>query len=415
MSLFENTLAQLKKASTIMKLDAHIADYLSYPQRILEVNISVKMDDGSAKMFKGFRVQHNNARGPYKGGIRYHPQVDMEEVKALATWMSMKCSVVGIPYGGGKGGIIVDPHTLSKQELENLTRAYTRAIEPIIGPEKDIPAPDVYTTPEIMAWVADEYSMLHRRNLIGVVTGKPLCLGGSEGRGEATSQGGVYVLTEMMKKNGMKPETTRVVVQGFGNAGANLAKLLDRAGFKVVGVSDSRGGLACAEGIAVEEVLAYKEAKGTLEGCAKTAKGSCKYITNEELLELDCDVLSLAAIENQVTKDNAPRLKCKLILELANGPTTPEADEILTQRGIPVIPDILANAGGVTVSYFEWVQNQMALYWSAEEVQKRLQDIMIPSTRAVVETADAYKCTLREAAFIVAIKRIADAMKARGW
>lgn len=415
MSLFENTLAQLKKAATIMKLDAHIADSLNYPQRILEVNFPVKMDDGSVKMFKGFRVQHNNARGPYKGGIRYHPQVDMEEVKALATWMSMKCAVVGIPFGGGKGGIIVDPRALSKKELENMTRAYTRAIEPLIGPEKDIPAPDVYTTPEIMAWVADEYSMLHRRNLIGVVTGKPLCLGGSEGRGEATSQGGVYVLTEMMKKNGMKPETTRVVVQGFGNAGANLAKLLDQAGFKVVGVSDSRGGLACPEGIAVKEAITYKEEKGTLEGCDKTSKGVCKYITNEELLELDCDVLALSAIENQVTKDNAPRVKCKVILELANGPTTPEADEILTQRGIPVIPDILANAGGVTVSYFEWVQNQTALYWTAEEVQKRLQDIMIPSTRAVVETADAYKCTLREAAFIVALRRIADAMKARGW
>lgn len=402
-----------------MKLQPHIEAQLSVPQRILEVSVPVKMDNGSVRVFKGFRVQHNNARGPYKGGIRFHPQVDMEEVKALATWMSMKCSVVGIPLGGGKGGVIVDPRELSERELEQLSRTYIRAIEPIIGPEQDIPAPDVYTNPKIMAWMADEYSMLQRRNKLGVVTGKPLSVGGSEGRGEATSQGGMYILREALKELGKSPENLRVIIQGFGNAGANVAHMMEDAGYKVVGVSDSRGGIYCAEGLHPREAIACKAEKGSVMECSiagiQKTGDACKIVTNNELLEMDCDILVLSALENQVTKDNAANIKASIVLELANGPTTPEADEILREKGVIVIPDILANAGGVTVSYFELVQNEANFYWSATEVEERLERIMVDAWRAVSDTAKKHNATLREAAFIVALRRIEDAMLARGW
>jgi len=405
-----------------MKLDPHIETHLSHPQRILEVSVPVHMDSGAVQVFRGFRVQHNNARGPYKGGIRFHPQVDMEEVKALATWMTMKCAVVNIPLGGAKGGVIVDSSQLSERELEALARGYTRAIAPIIGPKKDIPAPDVYTTPQIMAWIADEFSMLHDRNVLGVVTGKPIPVGGSAGRAEATSQGGVYVLLEALKAQNMNPSETRIVIQGFGNAGSNVAKLLAEEGFKIIGVSDSKGGLHCEGGLYPQQAIACKREEGSVGECFvagieyKEEEGAaCRKVTNEELLELDCDVLVLSALENQVTKDNAANVKAKVILELANGPTTPEADEILKGMNVLIIPDILANAGGVTVSYFELVQNESNFYWSAGEIQTRLKEIMEKAWESVEQTAKKHNATLREAAFIVALKRLEETMQMRGW
>ncbi len=385
---------------------------MRHPQRILEVGIPIHMDNGTMRIFKGFRVQHNNARGPYKGGIRYHPEVDMEEVKALSMWMTIKCSVVGIPLGGAKGGVIVDPSTLSVRELEELSRGYIRAVAPIVGPETDVPAPDVYTNPQIMAWMADEFSMLKGGPGLGVVTGKPLAFGGSEGRGEATSQGGVYVLLEALKRWGMEPKKTNVVIQGFGNAGSNVAHLLDTAGFKVIAVSDSKGGIYCEGGIQTKEAIACKREKGAVGECFGAA---CRKVTNAELLELPCDVLVLSALENQVTAKNADKIQAKVILELANGPTTPEADEILYKRGVAVIPDILANAGGVTVSYFEMVQNQANFYWTAKEVQEKLMGIMVAAWQAVEDVSKKHHCTLREAAFIVALKRLEAAILARGW
>lgn len=415
MSLFENTIRQMRQAASIMKLDPNVEEILSTPHKILEVSVPVKMDNGSLRVFKGFRVQHNNACGPYKGGIRFHQDVDMEEVKALATWMTMKCSVVGIPLGGGKGGVIVDSHELSETELEKLTRAYIRAIEVLIGPKKDVPAPDMYTNPQIMAWAADEFSKLRGENTLGVVTGKPLEVGGSVGRADSTSQGGIYVLEEMIHDYNLQPESTRVVVQGFGNAGANVAMMLHDRGFKVIGVSDSRGGLYCEEGINPHATHSCKMDKGSVVDCMGEGGGNCRVITNEELLELECEVLFLSAMENQVTEDNAERIKARVIIELANGPVTPDADEILEKKGVIVVPDILANAGGVTVSYFELVQNEANFYWTAEEVQERLKKIMVESWKNVCEIGKKYNCTLRQAAFIAALKRLEGAIKLRGY
>jgi len=415
MSLFENTIRQMRQAAQIMKLDPNVETILSTPQKILEVSVPVKMDNGSIRVFKGFRVQHNNARGPYKGGIRFHPQVDMEEIKALATWMTMKCSVVGIPLGGGKGGVIVDPHELSEKELEALSRSYLRAIAPAIGPRKDIPAPDVYTNPQIMAWIADEFSKLHGENILGVVTGKPLEVGGSAGRGDATSQGGIYVLEEMCDSYNLPHENTTVAVQGFGNAGANVAKMLHERGFKVIAVSDSRGAIYCKDGVDPNHAHSCKLDKGSVVECTGAGGSDCKVITNEELLELKCDVLFLSAMENQVTKDNADKIKARVIIELANGPVTPEADEILKEKGVLIVPDILANAGGVTVSYFELVQNEANFYWTNEEVQEKLKKIMIESWKNVEALSKKHNCTLRQAAFIAALKRLEGTIKLRGY
>ncbi|OIP80822.1 glutamate dehydrogenase [Candidatus Peregrinibacteria bacterium CG22_combo_CG10-13_8_21_14_all_44_10] len=415
MSLFENTISQMRQAASIMKLDPNVETILSTPHRILEVSVPVTMDNGSIRIFTGFRVQHNNARGPYKGGIRFHPEVDMEEVKALAIWMTMKCSVVGIPLGGGKGGVIVDSHTLSALELERLTRSYIRAIAPAIGPTKDVPAPDMYTTPQIMAWAADEFSKIHGENVLGVVTGKPLEVGGSAGRGDSTSQGGIYVLEEVCKTYNLPHEGTKVVVQGFGNAGANVAKMLHDNGFKVVGVSDSRGGIYCENGINPDATHSCKLDKGSVVECSGIGGENCKVITNEELLELECDILFLSAMENQVTAANADRIKARFIVELANGPVTPEADVVLEKKGVLVVPDILANAGGVTVSYFELVQNEANFYWTDEEVQERLKKIMVDSWNNVADLAKKYNCTLRQAAFIAALKRLEAAIKLRGY
>ncbi len=409
MSLFENTLAQIKRASDIMNLDKDIAMILSNPMRKVEVNIPVRMDNGSLRMFTGFRVQHNNACGPFKGGIRYHQQVDFGEVMALSAWMTIKCSVVGIPLGGGKGGIIVNPKELSEGELERLTRAYIRLIAPVIGPKTDVPAPDVNTTPKIMSWIADEYSKFVGHDAKGVVTGKPLENGGSKGRDKATAQGGTYVLNEYAKENGLNPSDVKIIVQGFGNAGSIMIELLTAEGYKLVGTSDSQGGVYCTDGLDFAALTACKAEKGTVHAFEG---GSAKAITNEELLVQDCDILILAALENQLTKGNADQVKAKLVLELANGPTMPEADEILANRNIPVIPDILANAGGVTVSWFEMLQNADDKYWETDEVNAKLKDIMVKAWNDVKGNKAKYNCTFREAAFITAIARVEAAIKA---
>lgn len=417
MSFFENTLKLIDKAADIMNLNPSAKTILSHPDRIIQVSIPVRMDDENVEVFTGFRVQHCNLPGPYKGGIRYHQDVNMEEVKALATLMTFKCSVVGIPLGGGKGGVIINPKTLSKGELERLTRGYTDAIAPFVGPEIDVPAPDVNTDGQIMAWIADEYSKVKGKNLPGVVTGKPLAYGGSLGRDKATAQGGYYVLDEIMKEKGWKAQNTRVVIQGFGNAGSHAAEILDKAGFKVIAVSDSKGGIHCEDGIHVTNALSCKFEKGSVQECqdvSMTTGKQCERVTNEDLLALDCDILVLSALENQVTSHNAEMIKAKLILELANGPTTTEADEILQKRGVIVVPDILANAGGVTVSYFELVQNQSNYYWTAEEVESRLKTVMVNAWKRVNEMHTKYDTTYRMGAFISSFDRLAEIMKVRG-
>jgi glutamate dehydrogenase/leucine dehydrogenase len=413
MSLFENTLKQIAKASKLMNLNEEIKDVLSVPQRKVEVNIPCRMDDGSLKIFKGFRVQHNNYCGPYKGGIRYHEQVDEGEVMALSAWMTLKCAVVGIPLGGGKGGIIVNPKELSDGEKERLTRKYIELIAPIIGPDRDVPAPDVNTNGQIMEWIADEYSKIVGKYTPGVVTGKPVDKGGSKGRDAATAQGGVFVLDEYVKEKGLDPKTMKVIIQGFGNAGGTMCRLLTNLGFHVIGTSDSQGGVVCSEAFDSEQMVKCKEEKGTV--AEYTQEGlTCKRVTNEELLEQECDILILAALENQVTKENAPRIKAKLMLELANGPVTPEADEILTEKGINSLPDILANAGGVTVSWFEMVQNGEDKYWSEEEVNTKLEKIMRDAWKEVSANREKYSCTYREAAFITAIARVEAKIKEKG-
>jgi glutamate dehydrogenase/leucine dehydrogenase len=372
------------------------------------------MDSGEIKVFEGFRVQHNDAAGPFKGGIRYHEQVDMEEVKALAAWMTMKCAVVGIPLGGGKGGIIVNPKELSRRELEQLTRKYIDRVQLLIGPDRDVPAPDVNTNPEIMAWMCDEYMKLGNLNKRGVVTGKPLHVGGSKGRDEATSRGGAYVLEELIKEKGIDPKETRVVIQGFGNAGSHMARILSEDGYKIIGVSDSKGGVYCENGVDTKCMIKCKLEKGSVTKCESVCS-KCKNVSNEELIEKDCDILVLAALENQVHKDNADNIKAKIIVELANGPLTPEADKILDKKGVIVIPDILANAGGVTVSYFELVQNLHNYYWSAEEVQQKLKPIMVDAFKRVSANQKKYNCTLRQAAFITAMERLEKIIKSRGF
>ncbi|MGC9137597.1 MAG: Glu/Leu/Phe/Val family dehydrogenase [Thermoplasmata archaeon] len=402
---------QLDKAAKVMKLDPAVHAILREPMRVLEVTIPVKMDDGSVKVFKGFRVQYNDARGPTKGGIRFHPQETLDTVKALAAWMTWKTSVVDIPYGGAKGGVICDPKSMSEAEIERLSRGYIRAIGRFIGPEKDIPAPDVYTTPQIMAWMMDEYSKIVGYNAPGVITGKPLEVGGSLGRGDATARGGMYCLREAAKKIKLDLSKATVAIQGFGNAGQFAHKLItEMFGSKVVAVSDSKGGIYSEEGLDFEKVLAHKEKTGSVVNFPGT-----KNITNEELLELKVDVLIPAALENQITAKNADKIKAKIVLELANGPTTPEADEILYKKGILDIPDFLANAGGVTVSYFEWVQNINGYYWTLDEVHQKLDQKMTKAFWDVMDAMEKYKVEPRTAAYIVAVKRVADAVKIRGW
>ena len=422
-SPFANALEQLQKAADIMKLDTNIHEQLKVPQRLLTVSIPVKMDSGETKVFTGYRSQYNNARGPFKGGIRYHWNVTEDEVKALSFWMTMKCAAVGIPLGGGKGGIIVNPKELSVGELEHLSRGYIRAIYKYLGPDQDVPAPDVYTTPAIMAWMLDEYEQLVGHHAPGMITGKPLSVGGSQGRGFSTAQGGVYVLEEAVKKLGLNPNQTTVAIQGFGNAGLFMARILHTHGYSIVAVSDSKGGVYKKDGIDPDQAHELKQSGGEL-GCycvggvcvIENVKGdaSCRPITNEELLELNVDVLVPAALENQITADNAGNIKAKIIVELANGPTTPEADELLFKKGVLLVPDILANAGGVTVSYFEQVQNTINYYWSEEEVLKKLEHIMVDSFHAIWAIKEKHHIDLRTAAFVLAVDRVAQAMKDRG-
>ncbi|HCC23367.1 TPA: hypothetical protein DF272_04315 [Candidatus Falkowbacteria bacterium] len=406
MTPFDNAMRQLNTAADLMKLDFNLVHLLEKPDRTIQVKVPVRMDDGTIRVFDGYRVQYDNTLGPYKGGLRYFPSVDLDEVKALAFWMTIKTAVVGIPMGGGKGGITVDPKTLSVGELERMTRMFTRAIAPYIGSKIDVPAPDVYTNSQIMAWVVDEFIKVKGQKDLGVVTGKPIELGGSKGRDRATAMGGFYVLKAIADKVFNQDLTTlRVAIQGFGNAGSVMADLVAEAGMKIVALSDSKGGIYKTEGLDLNEVKKVKEEKGTVMELADGQK-----ISNEELLESDVDILIPAALENQITEDNAANIKAKVVLELANGPTTPEADDIMKKMGIFVVPDVLANAGGVTVSYFEWQQNQDDKYWTEDEVFAKLREKMAESFEAVWNTAQEYQVPLRTAAFVGALKRITDKM-----
>src|SRR3989442_2882492 len=382
---------------------------LSTTQRELTVHFPVRMADGVVQVFTGYRIQHTPTRGPGKGGIRYHPSVTLNEVKALAMWMTWKCAVVGIPYGGAKGGVVCDPKTMSAQQLETLTRRYTTEIELLIGPERDIPAPDVNTNSQTMAWIMDTYSMHQGYTALAVVTGKPLAIGGSEGRNEATARGAVYTIIEAAKHLGMDIEGARVVVQGFGNAGMFSAKLLAELGAIVVGVSDTGGGIFSEKGIDPTKVDAYKRETGSVSGFPGTER-----VTNPELLQLPCDILVPAAIENQIDRDNAPRIKAKIVAEAANGPTSPEADRVLFERGIFLIPDILCNAGGVTVSYFEWVQDLQNLFWREATINARLKEVMVRSFSDVLNISEKHKVDMRTAAYMLAVQRVADATMIRG-
>jgi glutamate dehydrogenase (NAD(P)+) len=408
---FEISQRQLDKSAEKLSLDPGVHAVLREPMRTLEVHFPVRMDDGTTKVFTGFRVQYNDARGPTKGGIRFHPEETIDTVRALAAWMTWKCAVVDIPYGGGKGGVICNPKKLSEGELERISRGYIRAIGRFIGPERDIPAPDVYTTPQIMAWMMDEYSKMIGHNTPGVITGKPIPVGGSLGRGDATARGAVHTIVEAAKLIGLNLKGATVAIQGYGNAGYFAAKLMqEMAGSKVVAVTDSRGGAQSASGIDPEAAFQHKSKTGSVSGLA-----GCQPITNEQILEMDVDVLIPAAIENVITQENAGAVKAKIIAEAANGPTTPEADEILYKNGKYLIPDFLCNAGGVTVSYFEWVQNVAGYYWNIEEVHERLQKKMVDAFHAVHKMAEEKKVDNRTAAYMVSIQRVAEAMSLRGW
>jgi glutamate dehydrogenase (NAD(P)+) len=408
-SALASALRQLDDAARVMELDPGVHEVLSHPRRALEVAIPVRMDDGTIQVFTGYRVHHNTSRGPSKGGIRYHPSVTLDEVKALAMWMTWKCAVVGIPFGGAKGGVIVEPRKLSQGELQRMTRRYAYEILPLIGPERDIPAPDLGTNEQIMAWIMDTYSTREGYSVPGVVTGKPLSIGGSAGRSMATARGVMYVTLATLKHLGMSVEEARIVVQGFGNVGGGTVELLHQQGCRIVGVSDVQGGVHNPEGLNPLGLRAHEEQYGTIAGYEGGQK-----VTNEELLELHCDVLIPAAIEGQLTRANADRVRASVIVEAANGPTVPEADEIFEDRGILVVPDILANAGGVTVSYFEWVQDIQAYYWSEDDVNDRLRQIMEKSYVDVLNVAEERKVSMRTAATILGVGRVAEAHITRG-
>ncbi|MCL5411163.1 MAG: Glu/Leu/Phe/Val dehydrogenase [Patescibacteria group bacterium] len=404
---YESTIKQLEKAANIINLDKATLEILSYPKRIVEVRFPVRLDSGEVKVFHGYRIQHNDARGPFKGGIRFHQAVDMNEVKALAFWMSMKCAVMNIPFGGGKGGVTVNPKGLSEAELESLSRAFIKAIAAVIGSRVDVPAPDVNTNPKIMDWMVDEYEKIVGHSEPAVITGKSLDHGGSEGRGIATSLGGKYVLDEAIGKVSLDSGTLKVAIQGLGNVGGNMFKLLgEDKKYQVVAVSDSRGGIVSGAGLDYDKVMGHKKETGSVVGFVGT-----KEITNEDLLELDVDILIPSALENQITKENVDKIKARLVLELANGPTAPEADEELHNRGVVVVPDILANGGGVTVSYFEWDQNLKNEHWFEKDVFSKLEEVMCSSFNDVWEISKKYRIDLRQAAYVLAIDRISLAMR----
>lgn len=408
---YENVVSVMTEAMERGKIDKTMFEIIKNPQRETKVYLPVEMDDGTVKVFEGYRVQHSNIRGPFKGGIRYHQDCTLDEVKALATWMSLKCAVANIPYGGAKGGIRVDPHTLSKRELCRLTRRYTFAIAPIIGADTDIPAPDVNTNSQTMAWVLDTYSQLNGKPCPGVVTGKPIELGGSRGRNSATGRGVVISTKLLLALEGKELAGTRVAIQGMGNVGSNAARIFYHRAAKIVALSDVSGGIYCETGLDADAISEFLEEGNLLKDYEKEG---VSHISNEELLEAECDVLVPAALENQITEDNAGKLRCSYVVEAANGPTTREADEILEQRGIPVVPDIFANSGGVIVSYFEWVQNIQELTWERNRVNEMLEDLMSKSFDEIMEAAGECTCTLRMAAYIVALRKLIYAEEIKG-
>lgn len=401
---FQNALLQLARATSLTSFSPEFLERIAHPDRQIRISIPVKMDDGSLKVFEGYRVQFNNVRGPYKGGIRYHQDTDIEEVKALAFWMTLKCAVANIPMGGGKGGVTVNPKTLSKTELEALSRGWMRRMADVVGPRKDVPAPDVNTTPEIMAWMADEFAKATGDTTGAVITGKPLEAGGSQGRGTATAQGGFYVFEALREKLGL-PTSCRVVIQGFGNAGEHAADIWTKAGHKIIAASDSKAAVVNVEGLDIAALYEHKKATGSVGGFA-----GAQTLESGEVFYVPCDLLIPAALENQIREDNASRIQAKVVFELANGPTTPEADDQLFARGIPVVPDILANSGGVTVSTFEWEQNLKGEHWSEEEVFTKLKVMMEKEANGIFERAMSLKTDLRRAAFVIALERIQVAM-----
>ena len=408
-SAWETALQQLDDAARTMRLEPSVLEVLRHPRRALEVSVPTRMDDGSIKVFKGYRVHHNTSRGPSKGGIRYHPGVTLDEVKALAMWMTWKCAVVDIPFGGAKGGIVVDPSALSRGELERMSRRYATEMVPLMGPERDIPAPDLGTDEQVMAWIMDTYSTRAGYSVPGAVTGKPMSIGGSAGRLQATARGVMYVTMATLKHRGMSVEDARVVIQGFGNVGAHAVELLHEQGCVIVGVSDVKGGVYNPKGLSPQALLAHEARSGTISDY-----GGGERISNAELLELDCDVLIPAAIEGQITGDNADAVKASFVVEAANGPTTPDGDQILQDAGVLIVPDILANAGGVTVSYFEWVQDIQAYYWEEDEVNNRLRAIMEKSYVDVLSVAEEQKVPMRTAATMLGVSRVAEAHVTRG-
>jgi len=412
---FEVAKRQIDACADILKLSPSVTAMLKTPMRELHVALPVRMDDGSVKVYQGFRVQYNDAKGPTKGGIRFHPDETIDTVRALASWMTWKCALLDLPLGGGKGGVICNPKEMSPGELERLSRAYMRAVFQFVGPERDVPAPDVYTTPQIMAWMMDEYSIISGKPQFGVITGKPLSIGGSPGRGDATARGGMYTIREAAKTLDIDLNKAKVAVQGYGNAGYHAARLCSELfGSSIVAICDSKGGVCCKVGstVGIDPVAAY--------ACKNQTSSVCNLpdmepISNEELLELDVDILIPAAIENIITEKNAGKIKAKIIAELANGPTTPEADDILYKNGVHVIPDFLCNAGGVTVSYFEMVQNFYMYTWEETEVYDRLDKKMTAAYHSVLNTSQEYKINMRQAAYVRAVERVVEAMRLRGW
>ncbi len=408
MNAFENAQQQLEVSAKKGKLSPESIEFLKHPKKITQVSFPARMDNGKVRYFQGYRVQYNDARGPTKGGIRFHPQVDLEEVKALAFWMSIKNAVVDIPYGGGKGGVIINPKEHSQAELERVSRGFIKAIHDTIGPTKDIPAPDVYTNPQIMAWMLDEFEQIKGEHLPGMITGKPLTIGGSQGRSYATAMGGAFVLKEAVQVLDIDPLTATVAIQGFGNAGMHMARILNEWGYKIIAISDSSTALLDEEGIDITKAIKYKQNNKTLKGFG------AKEITNEELLTSKVDILIPAALENQITEKNANDIQAKIVLELANGPVTPKADKIFKEKEIMGIPDVLANAGGVTVSYFEWVQNNYGYAWDEKEIMEKLEKQMVNSFKATHNIVKELDADYREAAFILALRRIIGASQDRG-
>ncbi len=407
--VLKSTQIIIKQALDKLGYSAEVYELMKEPLRMLTVRIPVRMDDDTIKIFTGFRAQHNDAVGPTKGGVRFHPHVTENEVKALSIWMSLKAGIVDLPYGGGKGGIICEPREMSFRELERLSRGYVRAISQIVGPTKDIPAPDIFTNSQIMAWMMDEYSRIKEFDSPGFITGKPIVLGGSHGRETATAKGVTICIREAAKKKGISLKGARVVIQGFGNAGSFLAKFMHEIGAKVIGISDAYGALYDREGLDIEYLLDRRDSFGTVTKLFKDT------ITNEALLELDCDIIVPAAIENQITIDNAHKIKAKIVVEAANGPTTLEATKILTDRDILLVPDVLASSGGVTVSYFEWVQNNQGFYWAEEEIEAKLEKVMVTAFENVYRLANTRKVDMRLAAYMIGVRKMAEASRFRGW